>query len=256
MNNNNGKKIYTYILVILGVWLLFVLLPFVFKLFANKFKVIEYNDLDMAYVAASALFTAVAFCVSLYILFLQRKDVVSKTNQDFFINVLDKVKNDPLFNQSRNYIFSERFRNDYKTLQKTNGNNAITLDDFKKLQNKKTIILYPYEDIIPEETATLPPYEFIRYFCDKMDFIGITVKQQYIDTAIFDYYGGVIIRSHKILEPLLIESRKQGNRARFIHYTYLYNAALNRKKGFAKDFDNMIIQFKKDKRKRDRLSKQ
>jgi hypothetical protein len=82
-----------------------------------------------------------------------------------------------------------------------------------------------------------------------MDFIGIIIKQQYIDTAIFDYFGGVIIRSHEKLESLLLVSRNN-NPARFIHYTYLCNAALNRKQDFENECESMLKQIEKDKQKR------
>jgi len=230
----NGK-IYLYGLIVLVLWLFFVLAPYGFKLFP-----VEYEDLSIAYVSATALFTALAFGVSLYILFRQRSDVVTKTKLDFFVNILDKVKNDPLFVQARNYILSDVFNRDCKALEKTSISRKISIGDFKKLKNKKSL--------------SISPYECVRYFCDKMDFIGIIVKEKYLDTAdtaLFDYYGKVIINSYKTLEPLLLNSREKEETDVFYHFTYLYNAASNRKLDIeSKEIDRLLNLFEKDEKKR------
>lgn len=207
-------------------------------------KINSTDKFNAIYVAAGALFAAFSCWASLFLFYKQRKDLIGKTSIELFINIMDKIKNDPLFIQSRNYILSNQFNEDYASLKQYKGTDNVTIDDFNGWRNDIVIL----ED---KENRLRSPYECIRYFCDKMDFIGIIIEQQYIDTTIFDYFGGEVIASYAKLEPLLLETRKDPNKAgRFIHYTYLTNEALNKREDARKQLHKMNKKFRRDKRKR------
>jgi hypothetical protein len=237
---DNEHFIYPGIIIL--IWFAFSWLPHLIKSpVPNGYPKEEviYNDLNVAYVAAGALFTALAFCVTFITLRQQRKDILSKTTLDVFLNVLEKIKNDPTFIDSKRYISSNKFMSDLAILEAKTEDKKVEIEDLLQLPN------------IMGDNVSRSPYLYVRYFCDKMDYIGLILKQKYIDTTILDYFRETIIESHKILEPLLTVTRQRKDNTLFIHYTYLYNAALNREKDFISECNDMIRQFEIDNKKRD-----
>jgi hypothetical protein len=245
-----NKKLYACGIGIIAVWVAFLWLPHLIKApFPNGYPEgkVCYSDLNVAYVAAGALFTGFAFYIAIAALKQQRGDVLSKTTLDVFLNVLEKIKNDPSFIESRKYISSVDFITDSAKLNEDIKDKNIEIQDFKTLERK-------FE---PEGKTILTPDLCIQYFCDKMNYVGLILKREYIDTAILDYFRETIIESYRVLEPFLTASRQRKGNTYFIHYTYLYNAALNREKDFEIECDDMIKQFDKDKlkRKEDKLKR-
>jgi len=219
---------------IVSVWGLFLCLPYFLLHFDPcllRGNNITFNELNMAYVAATALFTALAFGVTWLTLRSQRKDLVRKTTLDVFTNVFNDIQTELDFLKSKDYVFSNHFKNGLNFLEEQKGKGNVLIDDFKKLkmddqsEEQKEIQCTPKK----KRTNRKKFDELILYFCNKMEYIGIIVKNKYIDETILDYFGKTIIQSHEKLKPLLEAERTLKNdNTIFFHFSFLNDLAKER----------------------------
>lgn len=188
-----------------------------------------YGKLEIAYVAAGALFTALAFGITFFTIMLQRNDTLRKTTLDVFTHTFYKIQDDVAFIQALSYIRNE-FNKDLKQLKDKETykgkDGKIGIEELQHLSKKK-----PKGDV----GKSFNPYMTVRFFCDKMDYIGILLKKEYIDEVLLDYFGNTIIETHNILEEQLIVSRERLGNDYFPHFTWLYDRAKKRIPKFKKE---------------------
>ncbi len=187
----------------------------------------------MSYVAAGALFTALAFCVTFLTLksqqkslLEQREDILTKTTLEVFTSTFKEILNEERFLKSKEYIFSPDFFKHLANLKKIKKDLPVTIEHFKnvvKSQSGKN----------SKQTQNSRVYEKITYFCSKMEYLGVIVKNEYVDETIIDYFGKTIVESYKRLGGLIENHREAtGDCSYYIYYTRLYDTAKKREKDF------------------------
>lgn len=158
------------------------------------------SHLNTAYVAAGALFTAIASLGTVVMLFCQHKTELKKTSLKIYTSVHSGMMRDPKFNDAFRYLLS---RIDRKT---------------KTVLEEKTI------EQLKEEKIQLPKREITRlnsllYFCDKMDYLGILIKKNYLDISLLYNNGYNIICAYRVLEKWSFF--EGGNKQKYLHFRYL-----------------------------------
>ena len=74
-------------------------------------------------------------------------------------------------------------------------------------------------------------YEKIRFFCMRMEFLGVVVsRENAAEALIIDYYGQTIIDTYGRLESLIETTRKNKDSASlYMYYTELYNKVMQKR---------------------------
>lgn len=190
------------------------------------------SHLNIAYVAAGALFTAIAFIGTLWINLKIHKNAIRASSLDGFLNVFEKIQNEKKFNDARKYVL-DRLPQDLQILKETGQ--TIGLKEIKsiKINNNK------------DDKTTA--YNHIMYFCGKMEYFGLLLKNRYIEEeSILDYFGDTIINSYKNVKAILeVEQNRRKDITYYIHYAYLNDVALKRKPDFKKACKKMRQKFAK-----------
>lgn len=224
------KKI---LIIIFVIWLFFLLIPIV-RFFTGK-EIL--NGIDDAYVMAGALFTGWAFAVTFASLLMHNKALQEQLAMDTLANTINLILDSERFRESRKYVMSKTFYNHIEALRKMKDDNQedIYIEDWKKIGN---------DEGKKKETDQAPNnyehYEKLIYFCNRMEYLGITLKNKEIDNSILDFFGSTIITSYKRLEPYIENSRKQNGETYYFHYTYLNYLAKQREPKLKQDCREML----------------
>lgn len=160
--------------------------------------------------------------------------MIRQINLSVFSDSMHLIMNSKTYSQSRDYIYSGDYDDDIETVKQvlnTKKGEKIGLGDFRKIV---------YQDLrgnkgkpIDEETKKRlrESYEKIRFFCMRMEFLGVVSEEKAADSLIIDYYGYTITTTYERLKPLIEKTRKEPNSNElYIHYTQLYNLAKESKK--------------------------
>lgn len=202
------------IIIVCVIWLLFMLIP-VFRLITGKEILSGIND---AYVMVGALFTGLAFAVTYGSLLMQNNGLKEQLAMETLSNTIGLILNSDRFRESRKYVMSLTFCNHVKLLEKMKKDDPIFIEDWKKLDtNGEENNANCYED-----------YEKLIFFCSRMEYLGVVLKNKGIDNTILDYFGSTIIVSYNRLKPFIENSRKISSETTYFHYTYLYYLAKQR----------------------------
>jgi hypothetical protein len=184
------------------LWLV-VLIVVISYAFCKNNNDMEFSFANVVFVAAGALFTGLAFSGTIYAILLQDKNRIWTTTLNVYLDVIQKIRGDRLFNESLEYIMN-KFDTDYKTL-------GDTITSMHKLLEYKTE--YPQE------------FKNITTFCSMMEYVGVIVANDYMDTKVlFDYWKEIIVDSYKKIYQLF-ETDMKNKKDPYPHYTILYQQA-------------------------------
>ncbi len=157
----------------------------------------ENNDverLNTVYVALGALFTALAFGGALCSILYQHWTTLRATSLEVFTKTFNSMLTDAKFNKTLQYILHHA-------------------------HEQKTIEELKQEKIKSKDNYEIEAYKTLFYFCDKMEYIGILIKQKYISNALLFPYGKKISDAFNILNKWSFF--EGNNKKRFIHFRYL-----------------------------------
>ena len=216
MKNKLAHRTIIAIIAVFVFWLLFLIIP-IFQLITNQVRLDSINSI---YVMVGALFTGLAFAVTYISLLVQNKSLKEQLAMDTLSNTMDLILDSNRFRESRKYVMSKTFYSHIDILKKMKDDDPIYIEDWKKLDNtssNQNPAANTYED-----------YEKLIFFCGRMEYLGIVLKNKGIDYTILDYFGNTIIESYKRLEPYIENSRKRYGENYYFHYTYLYAWAKHR----------------------------
>lgn len=226
------------IIVVVILWLLFLIIPY-FHLIANK---IICDSVNAAYVMAGALFTGLAFAATYVSLLMQNKALKEQLAMDTLSNTIDLILDSDRFRESRKYVMSKTFYNHVEILKKMKDDDMVCIEDWKKIvdvtakDNEKDYPINSYE-----------AYEKIIYFCGRMEYMGVILKNKGIDNTFLDYFGNTIIDSYNRLEPFIRNSRMRFGETYYFHYTYLNYLARKRKPKLKQECKELLEKMSKEK---------
>lgn len=212
----NTKKA---IIIVCVIWLLFMLIPISRLIWGNEIL----SGINDAYVMLGALFTGLAFAVTYGSLLLQNNGLKEQLAMDNLSNTINLILNSDRFRESRKYVMSKTFCNHVKLLENMKGDDPIYIEDWKKLDNNGN-----NNSISQQNSNSYEDYEKIIFFCGRMEYLGIVLKNKGVDFTILDFFGTTIIESYKRLEPYIKNSRMRFGETYYFHYTYLNYLATKR----------------------------
>lgn len=230
----NTKK---SIIIVCVIWLLFMLLP-VLRLITGKEILSGIND---AYVMVGALFTGLAFAVTYGSLLLQNNGLKEQLAMDNLSSTINLILDSERFRECRKYVLSKTFCNHVELLKKMKAEDPIFIEDWKKLDNgEKT------DNATDTYVNSYKTYEKLIFFCGRMEYMGIVLKNKGVDFTILDFFGNTIIESYTRLEPYITNSRIRFGETYYFHYTYLYHLAKQRESMFKHECKELLDKMAKN----------
>lgn len=231
------RKTKKLLIAVFVIWLLFLSIP-IARLITGKAIL---NGIDDAYVMVGALFTGLAFAVTYASLLTQNEALQEQLTMDTLSNTIDLILDSDRFRESRKYVMSMTFCNHVKLLEKMKKDDPIFIEDWKKLDSGEK-----EENVTNEYVDSYKAYEKLIFFCGRMEYIGITLKNKGVDYTVLDYFGTTIIESYKRLEPYIKNSRIRFGETYYFHYTYLYNLAKQREPKLKQECKDLLDRMEKN----------
>lgn len=235
----NKKSLNTILTIIIIVWLVFLIVPFIVHSFDTSIS--TFNLLDISFSAATALFTGIAFAVAFHSLYKQQENLkdqqasLSKQIElsvlSVFMDTLKYVTNSQSFKQCQNYILSEDFFHDREIIRvqlNRSMGEEITLDDYSKVLDQKDCnVSLKEEDVVRLRQNR----DKIKNFCMRMEYIGIVVlnsKDKTAEKMLLDLYGHIIKKTYENRLNTII--KKDQSEESYMHYIKLYDLVEEREK--------------------------
>lgn len=211
----------------LCLWCLFFTIAPLFKEAKNE------HTLNTAFVAAGALFTACAFSATAWTLYYQHKTELKKTSLDIFTTVYSGMMSDPKFNSAFNYLL-KYIHKESRIVKEQETIDQLKADKIKINTSQREVEITRYNSIL--------------YFCEKMEYLGILIYNEYLDISLLYNNGLNIICAYKVLENWsLIDG---ANRQKYIHFRYLVCRIEKENNKYIKhcnQIERMILKHEKNK---------
>ncbi|MDR0543311.1 MAG: hypothetical protein LBH19_14015 [Dysgonamonadaceae bacterium] len=231
--------------IIAVIFTVFVIVTwFLFHCWADDYFInqTDGNELNNAYVAAGALFTAIAFLGTIFVFFYQYKTELRKTSLTVFTTVYSGMQNDPRLNEAFKYIL--------KNIDRTT----------ETVTHTKTICELKKEDIyIPrkrDKKEVAKRFWSLIYFCDRMEYLGTLIKNDYIDISLLYSRGRDIVCAYKVLEQWSFF--ENGFDKKYIHFRYLVyfiNKKQKKYEEYCKKLENMLVTTKRNSKFIEKLNR-
>lgn len=231
--------------LIIILWFAFGIVPF----FVTDISEFTIRILNVSYASATALFTGIAFVVTYHFLSKQQESIkeqqenlklqqesldeqqkvlVKQTNLGVFSESMKLLMDNRKFTNCQEYIYSNNFLEDIRKVRaivKVDEDSLVSLNDFR---NACKIISSSTKYDKTEKKNFSDSYENIKYFCKRMEFLGLIVsKEEAAKDLILSFYGPTIIDTYKRLQSLIEETRKNKDYDNLYgYYTELYNTVM------------------------------
>lgn len=164
----------------------------------------------------------------------QQESLIRQFNLSVFSESIRLLMNSTMYNQGRDYIYSNNYGKDLDMVRKVlniPSGEPVGLDDYKKILDKE---LRGKEGMVitgKEEKRLRDSYDKIRFFCMRMEYLGVLSQENAALNLILDYYGYTIKATYPKLESLIEKTREDPSTSElYKHYSQLYNLAIEREK--------------------------
>lgn len=233
---DNNNKIKVLIICMVGLWILFWFVPFCVS-FSGKEAAF-----NVSFAAATALFTGVAFVVAYSSLYKQQETIdkqqqtlIKQINLSVFSDSMKLVMDSDKYNLCREYIYSNNFKNDIEEIRKIldlESANSVSFDDFRLANQSLSRTARDNNDDEKTKKRLSDSYEKIKFFCMRMEFLGVVVsRENAAETLIIDYYGYTITDTYERLKSLIETTRKNKDSANlYRYYSDLYEKVISKRK--------------------------
>ncbi|MCR4859016.1 MAG: hypothetical protein K5890_12605 [Bacteroidales bacterium] len=162
----------------------------------------------------------------------QQESLIRQFNLSVFSESIRLLMNSTMYNQGRDYIYSNKYGKDLDTVRMVlniPSGDPVGLDDFKKILDQDLRGKEGVPITKKEEQRLRDSYDKIRFFCMRMEYLGVLSKEDAALNLILDYYGYTIKKTYENLESLIKKTRKDPSTSElYLHYTQLYNLAKER----------------------------
>lgn len=228
-----GKMKKTFIITVC----ILIAICLVFAVFRLQENTVALAFFGVLFSAATSLFTCFAVLVAYKALKEDKQNFITKIRLGVFSDSMRWVVNEKKFQESQEYILdSRKFREDINTvrhrLNLAEGED-VSLDDFKKVFNQHLTVaggIRNDKEEKNEEERLHKAYKKIRYFCSRMEYLGVISEEKDVDALILRYYGRTITDSYEKLERLILKTREQQiDKRLYTHYSNLYELAKGNK---------------------------
>lgn len=254
MINKSWEKLLVLFMLIL--WIAFGIVPFI----VPNIPDVTMQLLSISFSAATALFTGTAFVVALFNLYKYQENLkkqqanylqqqknleqqqkilekhqetlIKQVNLSVFSDSMKFVMDSDRYNQCREYIYSNNFTDDVSEVKKILGQEIISLDDYRRANQSLSRTEINNESDKDMKKRLNDSYEKIKFFCMRMEFLGVVVsRENAAEALIIDYYGPTITDTYKRLKSLIEATRANKDSADlYMYYTDLYNKVEDKKK--------------------------
>lgn len=237
------------VLIMMVIWIAFGIVPFLLPGIPSA----TISLLSVSFSAATALFTGTAFVVALFNLYkyqenineqqenyiIQQKNLekqqdtlIKQINLSVFSDSMKFVMDSDKYNQCREYIYSNNFTDDVSEVKKILGQEIISLDDYRRANQSLSRTEENNESDKDMKRRLYDSYEKIKFFCMRMEFLGVVVsRENAAEALIIDYYGPTITDTYERLKSLIEATRANKDSANlYMYYTELYNKVKTKKK--------------------------
>lgn len=179
---------------------------------------------DINFAAITAMATTIAAVMAFFSLKNEREKRKLSVFSESIRTTLDGTKN----TESLEYILSNKFNKDIKAVKyylDMDSNDKVGLDDFEKIViHNLTKEGLTIEDNRKEELRK--SYKKIKYFCERMDYLGVVAEDKTARRLIVKYFKQNIINTYQKLESLILKTREeQKDKDLYMNYTKLYELA-------------------------------
>lgn len=215
------KRKYNIVVIAVILFIITILVWYLFYPFSSMFWSCQHKN--TAYVAAGALFTALAFLGTVVTVLYQYKTELQKTSLGIYQIIYSGMMADPKFNNAIKYL------NENKNQQKTKS--QLMHERVEFLQNIE-ISSTPTGTIVKKTFTEDNQYKILMYFCEKMEYLGILIKENNLDISLFYSNGETITNAFDVMKEWAFfeghDSRK------YIHFRYLVHRIKKEKNRYHK----------------------
>lgn len=159
----------------------------------------------------------------------QQESLIRQFNLSVFSESIRLLMNSTMYNQGRDYIYSNKYGKDLDLVRKVlniPSGEPVGLDDYKKILDKELRGKEGIPITNKEEKSLRDSYDKIRFFCMRMEYLGVLSQENAALNLIIDYYGYTIKTTYEKLESLIKKTREEPSTSElYQHYIQLYNLA-------------------------------
>lgn len=216
------KKTIIWTIVLIAPWLLICIV----QLICTKNLKEPSGWYDFIFPALTALYTGFSVMVAYTNLVEEKNSLIRQTKISVFSEAMHLLANDIKYQEALEYILSGAYDKDIIVVKKTlNKKTDIGLDNYWQIlyqDLRAEGVVITIEDL----NALKKSQEKIKYFCQKMEYLGVISEDKVAATFIVELYGDTIIDTYKILRSLIHKTRENPkSKDLYRHYTFLYNFA-------------------------------
>ena len=195
--------------------------------------VITVEVLNILFSAATSLFTLFVAVIAYKALTEDKHNFITNIRLSVFSDSMQWVVNDRKFQQSQEYILdSRKFQEDINTVRhrlNMADEEDVSLADFRIAFNQHLTVAGGIKNETEEESEEErlhKAYKKIRYFCSRMEYLGVISEEKDVNALILKYYGRTITDSYEKLRSIILKTREtEADKRLYINFSNLYKLA-------------------------------
>lgn len=211
------KKTTIWAIVLIAPWVVISILQLVMP-----------DSLDMKgflIPSLTALYTGFSVFVAARNMNEEKNSLIRQTHISVFTEAMHLLANDERYQESLEYILSGEYDKDILFVKEIlNKKKNIGLDNFWEIlyENIRTEGVTISEE---EKIGLNKSYAKIKYFCQRMEYLGVISEDNYAGSLIIKLYGDTIIDTYEKVGSLIAQTEKQKSKRMYQYYSNLYKRA-------------------------------
>lgn len=219
------KKTIIWTVVLIAPWVVICVLQLVIMDFKKGFSDFK----DFLYPSLVALYTGFSVIVAFRNLIEEKNGLIRQTQISVFSEAMHLLAKDEQYQESLEYILSGACDKDIVTVKKIlSKKKDIGLDNFWEIlyENIRTEGVPVSEEDI---NGLKKSYDKIKYFCQRMEYLGVISEDKDAGSLIIKLYGDTIIDTYDKVRSLITNTEKNKSKKIYKYYTNLYKLAKENK---------------------------
>ena len=231
--------------IILLAWIMAFVIPLVFQpRTPDRLKRDKLDYYEISFLAASALFTGIAFAVTFSSLIDQKKNLREQTRSlklqvvvDIFHKTSISLK-EKKFQKIKRYIGSSDYYDDLRLFK------SIIKNEYINLENLSVCVKSLNDEVDQKTKERLRTcYDNIISFCSQMEYMGF-LQEQTSEFVLVEYYGRTIKTTYQVLKPM-VEIKRDNNEIDYLyfHFSNLYYSTIREESRYLAEKERKIKMF-------------